>query len=213
MSRPQDIVPVPPKMRLLPRDRRGYPIPWIVQRDLTGRPFFIVNDTEKTTACGRRKVCGICGRKLERDAWMIGGPGSAFHEQGMFLDPPMHYECAAYALKVCPYIGARYTGRLEEALSRQGKWPANLRLVITESAIPEQPPFFALARASRVAWALGSDGAPVFRPHRPWIGVEFWRWGGQISEAEARERLAADQRSPDWTAETLAWWPRPAGAA
>lgn len=194
-------------MRLLDRDRRGYPVPWIVQRDLDRRPFFVMNDTEKTLACGRRKVCGICGRKLERDVWLIGGPGAAFHEDGAYIDPPMHHQCATYALRVCPYIGARYTGRIDQALVKHGRWPRGMRVMTEESMLPEQPPFFVLARTSActLRWRVEVNEAPRFHPRRPWLAVELWRYGQPITEPEARALLAA---SPwPWTPADLAWWP------
>lgn len=184
-------VEVPPKMRLLPRDRRGYPVPWIVQRDLTGRPFFVLNDVEKTMACGRRKVCGICGRKLERDSWLVGGPGAAFHEHGAFLDPPMHHACGRYALRVCPYIATRYTGRVDHALLKQGKWDARMRTVEEDHMLPEQPPFFVFAKTANapMRWDVETGQPPRFHPKRPWLAVEFWRHGVQLAAAEARQLL------------------------
>jgi hypothetical protein len=190
-----EAVEIPPKMRLLDRDRRGYPVPWIVQRDLTGRPFFIVNDTEKTLACGRRGLCGICGRKMERDVWLIGGPGAAFHEHGAYLDPPMHRQCATYALRVCPYLGTRYTGRIDAALFKHGKWPANMRAVLADSMIPEQPPFFVMAKTARASMTV-EDRMPRFRAKRPWLAVQFWQHGRQVTEPEARELLASSSK---WT--------------
>lgn len=203
--RPLERVEVPPKMRLLDRDRRGYPVPWIVQRDLTGRPFFVMNDVERTMACGRRKVCGICGRKLERDVWLIGGPGAAFHEHGAFLDPPMHRACATYALQVCPYIGARYTGRVDTALAKQGKWDPRMRALVEEGMIPEQPPFFVLARTTRASMAF-DGGAPRFHPHRPWLAVEYWHHGERITRTQAVAALEGSEKWP-WTPADLIHWP------
>jgi hypothetical protein len=210
MTRARDTVPVPPKMLRLDRDRRGYPVPWIVQRDLDRRPFFVMNDVARVLACGNRKVCGICGQKLERDVWLIGGPGAAFHEHGAFLDPPMHHACATYALLVCPYLGTRYTGRVDQALAKQGRWPANMRALIEEGMIPEQPPFFVLAR-TRKARMVTEDSAPRFHPERPWLAVEFWVWGRRVEEAEARALLAKNPRWP-WTPADLPYWQAPAAS-
>lgn len=205
---------VPPKMRLLPRDRRGYPVPWIVQRDLTGRPFFVINDTEKVAACARRGLCGICGRKLERDAWLVGGPAAAFHKHGAYLDPAMHKACATYALQVCPYIAAPYSARIDAALAKHGKWPANLRMVqeADESDLPEQPPFFVLAKPKRVETRDTGRGTFRFHPTRPWLAWEFWRHGAQITEAEARALLASSHRR-EFHADELAYWPQEAAHA
>lgn len=202
-----DAVEVPPKMRLLPRDKRGYPIPWLVQRDLTGRPFFVMNDSMKTMACGRRGLCSICGRKLERDVWLIGGPGAAFHEHGAYLDPPMHHQCATYALKVCPYLGTRYTGRIDAVLLKHGKWDPRMRIITEDLTLPEQPPFFVLGRTSKATfrWDVENGDNPRFHPKRPWLAVEFWVWGQQITEAEARAKLAESEKWP-WTPEDLMHW-------
>ena len=208
--KPVEAVPIPPKMRMLPRDRRGYPVPWIVQRDLTSRPFFVMNDHAKVAACGRRKLCGICGQKLERDVWLIGGPGAAFHEQGAYLDPPMHHACATYALLVCPYLGSRYTGRIDTALLKYGKWDARMRVITEDLMLPEQPSFFVLGRTAAAPLRSRVDlgEAPRFHPKRPWLAVEFWVWGRQIGDAEARERLEASERWT-WTPDDLIHWKAP----
>jgi hypothetical protein len=201
-------IEVPPKMRMLPKDKRGYPVPWIVQRDLTGRPFFVMNDQEKVGACVRRKLCGICGQKLERDVWLVGGPGAAFHENGVFLDPAMHKACAVYALRVCPYIAGRYTGRVEAAFLKHGKWDPRMGVVFDESMIPEQPPFFVLGRTRRAGFLASEAGTFRVVPVRPWLEVEFWHHGRRLDEAEARERLAASEPWK-WTPDDLLFWPKP----
>jgi hypothetical protein len=207
--KPVQAVPIPPKMRRLPLDPRGYPVPYIVQRDLDHRPFFVINDAVKSHGCATRGLCSICGGKLERDIWLIGGPGAAFHEHGAYLDPPMHYTCATYALRVCPYLGTRYTGRIDAALAKHGRWPPALAFVADESSIPEQPPFFVLSRTAGVRADVSDHATLRIHPRRPWIKVEFWRWGGRIGEPEARERLAAAEAWP-WRPEELPFWTSPA---
>jgi hypothetical protein len=205
--KPVEAVPIPPKMRRLALDKRGYPVPWIVQRGLDRRPFFVINDSSKTILCGHRKVCGICGQKLERDVWLIGGPGAAFHEHGAYLDPPMHHECAVYALQVCPYLGARYTTRIDMALAKHGRWPKALQVIAEEHMIPEQPPFFVLGHVRQ--WRMTMEGkAPRFHPLRPWLQVEFWILGAQINEAEAKARLERAEKWP-WTPADLMHWTAP----
>jgi hypothetical protein len=171
----------------------------------------VINDTERVSACGRRKVCGICGQKLERDAWLIGGPAAAFHEHGAYLDPPMHHDCATYALRVCPYIATRYAGRIDMALAKHGKWDARMRLVIAsdESDLPQQPPFFVLAKPLKVIAEKSAPKGSVlrFHPLRPWQAVEFWHHGQQITEPEARALLASSNRA-EWRAEELPHWPK-----
>ncbi|MCV9964336.1 hypothetical protein OIU34_20830 [Pararhizobium sp. BT-229] len=100
----QKTVSIPERMRALPIDPRGYPVPVNVTRDRHGKPNFATNDETVRQTLFREDRCGICGEKLLRGRWSIGGPGSALHPDGAFLDPPMHYECAQYAVQVCPYL-------------------------------------------------------------------------------------------------------------
>lgn len=207
MTKILDAVSIPHRMALLPRDRRGYPIPWIVQRDLTGRAFFTMNDAERVVVSGKRKVCGICGQKLGRDIWLVGGPGSALHKHGAYLDPPMHKACAVYALKVCPYLASRYTGRIDQALLKHGKWPPHMRVIVEEAMLPQQPPFMVLARTDKVSFTSTEPGGVRFIPKRPWLDVEFWVLGQRITEPDARERLITSNWS--FNPDELAYWPEP----
>jgi hypothetical protein len=107
--------PVPDRMKHLETDSRGYLIPWGVYRDHTGRAHFQINDELRRLRSFRENLCPICGKSLFRGRWFVGGPMSAFHEAGAFADPPMHYECAVYALQVCPYIALpRYGRRIDD---------------------------------------------------------------------------------------------------
>jgi hypothetical protein len=80
----------------------GMPVPftflWV-----DGKPDFTVVDREPWLRCVKYKLCGLCGQKLGLSGmWFIGGPGSM--QSRLFFDPPMHRECAEYALKVCPFL-------------------------------------------------------------------------------------------------------------
>ena len=97
-------VPIPERMQHLDRDGRGYVIPWTVFRDSKGKAHFTINDENRRQTVIGRDCCPICAAKLLRGRWFVGGPGSAFHERGAYIDPPMHRECVVYALKVCPYL-------------------------------------------------------------------------------------------------------------
>jgi hypothetical protein len=55
-------VAIPKRMRSLERDKRGYPIPFIVLRDKTGQPQFTINDFRRIAECRNKR------RLLYRDA-------------------------------------------------------------------------------------------------------------------------------------------------
>lgn len=97
-------IPLPHHMRKLPRDPRGYPVPWIAL-DHKGKADFRVLDTKKVQQALTAKLCSICGKPMHSGEFaFVGGPLSI--ENRLFNDPAMHPGCAEYALKVCPFLAA-----------------------------------------------------------------------------------------------------------
>jgi hypothetical protein len=175
-------------MKKLTIDSRGYPIPWIVQIGNTGEPHFIINDFIRVDKCRKGDLCGICGQSLMRGRWFIGGPLSAFHPNGAYIDPPMHKECMEYAMQVCPYISmSNYNAFKMHELRKNIKTPKDLGgvVLVDETMIPGRPAIFVCvhARASR---ALNSGH---FCPAKPYIGVQYWRHGQQITKGDTIEYL------------------------
>ncbi len=92
-------MPVP--VAMLPRDARGFPIPFFAPwRD--GKPVFAVADERKRAQCATQRLCWICGQPLFDRIAFVGGPQAA--ENRSFGDPASHVECAVYAVQVCPFI-------------------------------------------------------------------------------------------------------------
>lgn len=96
-------VTIPSRMRRLPRFM-GMPIPystWIHPE--THVPDFKTNDEHKRRRCVARRLCAMCGERMNQKIAFIGGPGSI--EDGQhFMDAGMHPSCAEFAWLVCPYI-------------------------------------------------------------------------------------------------------------
>lgn len=199
------MVPIPARMKHLQVDRRGYPIPWGVYRDGEGNPHFAINDEKRRMQMLGRDLCSICGTKLFRGRWFVGGPLSAFHEYGCYLDPPMHHECATFALQVCPYLSApSYAGRVDDrTLRKTGKGVVTLdnkgavksvstamegestTLLMDTTMIPERPQLFVAVMA--IGQMLRPEGMQVnIKPNRPYRAVEYWR-NGQRLPTEAGE--------------------------
>lgn len=97
----EGLPPLPAHMRQLPIDRRGYPIPWFVKW-IDGVPDFRVLDEAKVLRCLHEKRCQICGGALGRFKAFVGGP--LMIQQRVSLEPPMHRDCAEFAIKTCPYM-------------------------------------------------------------------------------------------------------------
>ena len=160
-------VPIPERMQKLDRDKRGLPIPFLVVRDAArGTPHFTIIDSLKhaRTRCLSEDRCAICGDRLLRGRWFLGGSLSAFHPQGCYIDPATHDECIHYALQVCPYIAApNYSGRLDDALFDYQANP-EVVMLLDPTTIPERPDVFCAVMA--VGQSVWRNGPQVFtKPH------------------------------------------------
>ncbi len=94
---------VPARVAALPVDERGYPIPHTVKW-IDGKPDFRVIDPEKWHKAVRLRCCSLCGQSLGARMAFVGGEKSIANR--LFVDPPMHRDCAIYALQVCPFLAA-----------------------------------------------------------------------------------------------------------
>ena len=114
-------VPMPAALAKRPRDVHGYPITFVTVVE-NGRPDFTTVDGRQVVSCIKGYLCGLCGTSLgvrrEAQIAFIGGPSAI--EQLAFLDPPMHPECAAYAMEVCPHL-ATPTARYKKQPERPGR--------------------------------------------------------------------------------------------
>ena len=191
---------MPPRIARLPKDKRGYPIPWNALRGVDDTPFFTVNDQGKHMHALREKLCPICGEKLGKWMWFVGGIQSAFDPHGAYYDLPGHHECESFALAVCPYLSApNYLKRIDVA--DPSKVPEDVAL-FNITMIPERPAIFVSVASNGLdIVALNNDSlTPVIRPRKPYLGIEYWLHGKEISEKEAlpilRKKLGADFHIP-----------------
>jgi hypothetical protein len=98
---PLQTVPMPPRIATLPRDHRGYPVPFFVQW-MNGKPEFPIFDPHKWRRCVDHKLCWICGQRLGRHLAYAVGPMCTINR--VSSEPAQHRECAEYALRVCPFL-------------------------------------------------------------------------------------------------------------
>lgn len=174
-------VPIPPRMRNLPLDKRGYPIPYTVLVE-GGDVFFTINREDLRMKCLREDRCPICGTKLFRGRWFVGGPGSGLLPNGSYRDPPMHDECAHYALKVCPWlVVTEYDKRISHLFEPQTV------ATVDPTVIPDKPPLFValMAVSQDIISVMTPEGAQIhIRPKGTFRKREYWRGGEQLSQAE-----------------------------
>lgn len=188
-------IPLPSRMQSLPRDHRGYPIPYVIIHDAKGCPMFVANDSLKQRDCVYGRLCPICGSKLDSDYWFVGGPGSGLDPQGVYLDSAMHHECMTYALMVCPYLAMRgykppdsdiLIPKLEKRLGNDDR-------IFYDPTVDMATPtvFVAVMAHSFAARERGYPESPYLIPERPYHAVEFWRHGQRLTTEEGLESIVA----------------------
>lgn len=192
-------VPIPSRMEHLPRDRRGYPIPEGVFVDTDGRPHFTINDEAKRQEHISKDRCPICGSGLMHNRWLVGGAASAFSEHGAYIDPPMHKECAVYALQTCPYLAApSYAKRIDDKTLDPEKVPGGVLMTNDPTMIENRPDPFVLVMFAKEDQLLIIDEVTRWvkyvRPTK--LGrVEFWSKGIRLSNNEGIAKSAAYMKS------------------
>ena len=196
------MIEMPYRIARLPRDRRGYPIPWNVLRGVDDAPLFTVNDQSKHFEAIRRELCPICGDRLGTWKWFVGGIRSAFDPYGGYYDLPGHRDCERFALATCPYLSLpNYLGRID--VVDPSKIPEGM-VMANITRLPERPEVF-IAVASDKMEITGieeTSGTPIVVPKKPHLAYEFWFHGKQIGEAEAMPAMRRVM-GEEWTVPAL----------
>jgi hypothetical protein len=171
--------PLPRLLRTRPRDKRGYPIPFVVLIDRAGLPQFTINDARKVEQCRRKHLCGLCGKRMDDGFWFVGGARCFTHPHGAFVDPPNHYECAEYALRVCPFLAApNYGKRIDLGKMTEASYGTSMAIIAHNSMPPAQPERFGLGQTSRYRLVETSPADPIgLYVVENWQYLEWWRNG------------------------------------
>lgn len=119
-------IPVPDRIRALPTDRRGYPVPFFVRRVEGQEPDFRVMDQEAAGRALKRNLCWVCGQPMGRNVSFVGGPKSEL--TCSFADLPSHLECARFSAQACPFMVN------PAARMRQGGLPEGVGLLPNQEA-------------------------------------------------------------------------------
>jgi hypothetical protein len=151
----------------------GYPVPFIAYRGPMNRPEFAINDNRMVMQAILGGLCAICGEKLNKDAFLLGGIRSALDPRGCYRDPPMHQKCAEYALRVCPWLALpSYVGVKESVRQRQLATGAFVDMTVD----PRKPSTFFMVKPDGMI-VFDNEGSPQILPNRPMVYAEEWREG------------------------------------
>lgn len=101
--------------RLAARPHHGaFPIPYVTHVDARGVPDFRTHDEERRNECAEDELCQLCGQRLDPIVVFIGFAHA--NRTAVFGEPPMHLECAEWAIEVCPWLAGRgYSDRWHKA--------------------------------------------------------------------------------------------------
>ena len=117
--------PMPERIAALPRDARGYPVPWFVEW-VDGVPQFPIMSVQKWLTAVSRKRCWVCGEQLGSFLAFVVGPMCGINRTT--AEPPSHLECATFSVRACPFLVNPNMKRIENDLTRAGESPAGVMI-------------------------------------------------------------------------------------
>lgn len=173
----QGLPELPLRMRALPRDDRGYPVPFFVAW-IDGKPDFRVADQAKLGACHNERRCWLCGEKLGRYMAFVIGPMCAVNR--ISAEPPSHIECARFAAQACPFLARPKALRRATGLPEDKIEPAGVML--------PRNPGVALVWVTRKYSLVRTRNGVLFEVGNP--EQTFWYAEGRLaSRAEVMESM------------------------
>lgn len=92
---------MPSRIRALPRDRHGRPVPWFVAT-IDGLPDHRVAREEALVQAVRDRKCWTCGQRMAATVTFVVGPICVVNR--ITAEPPSHRDCAGYAVVACPFL-------------------------------------------------------------------------------------------------------------
>ena len=170
---------LPLTMQHLPVSASGYPIPYFVAY-IEGLPDFRVLDPDAMNSCVSENRCWVCGGKLGKVKTFVSGPLIALNRTS--AEPPMHHECAEFAVKACPFM------LLPKAKRREANLPAEVHADYSPGVlIMENPGVFVLYDTLSFD-VIRSPGGQFFAAGQP-SKVSWYADGSPATLAQAKEAL------------------------
>lgn len=169
---------LPARMRTLPRDSAGRPIPKFVET-IDGVPDFRVMATDHLRRAVKTKACWVCGEMLGRLAVFTAGPMCLVNLNS--AEPPSHYECARYSARLCPFLSN------PDKVRREAHLPETR--VIAGFSIPRNPGVAALIVVRSWKPYLDHTGRGVLFEMGTPERVEWYCRGRDATRAEVQESL------------------------
>jgi hypothetical protein len=171
---------LPLGMALLAKDRRGYVIPWFVDKAAPfkdGGPDFRIMDGNHLKLAIRERRCWVCGLRIVKEVGtFVAGPMCGINRTS--AEPPCHLACAEASVMLCPFLS--HPGRIRDE--------SGLPAQITQAGvgIKRNPGVTMLWTAPYKLWR--SNGI-LFELGEPTEPVKWFRMGRPATRAEVMESV------------------------
>ncbi|MDB5522809.1 MAG: hypothetical protein JWM58_572 [Rhizobium sp.] len=104
---------MPDRVATLPRNDRGFPIPYFAEEVNGVRDFRVVSASRMAHAV-RNELCWVCGGRLGKYKAFVIGPMCGINRT--ISDPPSHRDCAIFSARNCPFLSSPLARRRETGL-------------------------------------------------------------------------------------------------
>lgn len=165
---------LPDAIKNLPRDKRGYPVPFFAS-EINGEADFVHADPKKFRLAIKENRCWICGGHLGKLKTFVLGPMCCVTRTTS--EPPCHYECAKFAVTACPFL----TKPLAKRGENEGVNPGGVM-------IKRNPGVAALW--GTMSYTLFEANGILFEVGEP-VALTFWREGRAASRDEVTESITS----------------------
>lgn len=108
----------PKRIAKLPKDHRGFPVPWFAAKMPDGTYDFRVADQFKKGRAVRHNLCWVCGEPLGQYKAFTIGPMCVVNRNT--AEPPAHLECAHFSVHNCPFLSRPRMRRNDKGLDEIG---------------------------------------------------------------------------------------------
>lgn len=106
LTAPFDPKLMPRGIQRLDRTKKGYPIPWFVDRRAPtrdGEADFRIMDGNKLMTALRESRCWVCGlRRKDTPMAYVAGPMCGVNRTS--AEPPCHQDCGRWTVRACPFL-------------------------------------------------------------------------------------------------------------
>lgn len=166
---------LPSRLKRLPVDARGFPVPWFVEW-IDGKPDFrIIARGAFQRAMGRR-LCWICGQPLLSTLTFVVGPMCVINR--ISSEPPCHMECGRFAATGCPFLTTPAAVRREAGLPEQIEAPVGDHIEHNPGATAVY-----MTMGCKTFYARPGDRQPLVEMKAP-KRVEWYAKGRRATRAE-----------------------------